>query len=202
MRALLPFADSADPATRQAALFALANIGDPAAGPVLSRSRVAAPFRERAQAPTLYLLYARRLLESGRTAEGLEAARSVLEHYQRPEEVSHASAALALVVEGLGERALPDLLAAATSPDRKLRGAALALSPSMPGSAVTARWLEKGAASPPTSAPTSSTCWGTAATPRPCPSSGRASGARTLPSGGRPSRPSPGWGATRPCPIS
>jgi HEAT repeat protein len=149
VRALLPFADSPDAATRQAALFALANIGDPAAGPVLSRSRVAAPFRERAQAPTLYLLYARRLLESGRTAEGLEAARSVLEHYQRPEEVPHASAALALVVEGLGDRALPDLLAAATSPDRKLRGAALALAPSIPGSAVTARWVEKGATSPP-----------------------------------------------------
>jgi HEAT repeat protein len=149
VRALLPLSDDADAATRQAALFALANIGDPAAGPVLARSRVAAPFRERAQAPALYLLYARRLVESGRTAEGLAAARSILETYRRPEEAAHASAALDLVVSALGVRALPDLLAAAESPDRGLRGAALALASSAPGGAATARWVERAAASPP-----------------------------------------------------
>ena len=47
VKKILPFADSADEGLRQAALFALANIGDPAAGPVLSRSRVAASYRER-----------------------------------------------------------------------------------------------------------------------------------------------------------
>ena len=143
VRKILPLADSADDGLRQAALFALANIGDPLAGPVLSRPRLAAPYRERAQAPALYLLYARRLVESGRTAEGLEAARAVLENYRRPEESQHASAALALVVSALGARALPDLLAAADSSDRDFRGSALMLASKVPGSEATLRWVEK-----------------------------------------------------------
>ena len=143
VKKILPLADGADDALRQAALFALANVGDPVAGPVLSRSRVAAPARERAQAPALYLLYGRRLVESGRTAEGLEAARAVLENYRRPEESQHASAALALLVSALGARALPDLLAAVDGTDRGFRGSALMLAAQIPGSPATLRWVEK-----------------------------------------------------------
>ena len=149
VKKILPLADSGDEGIRQAALFALANIGDPAAGPVLSRSRVAASYRERSEVPSLYLLYARRLVESGRSAEGLEAARAVLEHYQRPDESQHASAALSLVVSALGPRALPDVLAAAASPDRRFRGAALALAESIPGTEATRAWVGKAAAAPP-----------------------------------------------------
>jgi HEAT repeat protein len=149
VKRILPLADSGDEGIRRAALFALANIGDPAAGTALSKSRVAVSFRERSEAPSLYLLYARRLVESGRSAEGLEAARAVLEHYQRPDESQHASSALALVVQALGPRALPDVLAAAGSPDRRLRGAALALAESIPGAEATLAWVEKGAAAPP-----------------------------------------------------
>ena len=146
---ILPLAQSADDGLRQAALFALANIGDPAAGEVLSRSRVAASHRERAGAPALYLLYARRLVESGRTTEGLQAARAVLESYRQPAESQHASAALALVVSTVGAQALPDLLAAAGSPDRAFRGSALTLAERIPGSEATRRWVEKaGTASP------------------------------------------------------
>ncbi len=143
VKALLPLADSADEGTRRAALYALANIGDPAAGPVLARARLAASPRERAQAPSLYLLYARRLVESGRTAEGLDAARTLLASYGGPGEVQHASTALALVASALGPKALPDLLAAADRPERSLRGAALALAGTIPGPEATARWIEK-----------------------------------------------------------
>ncbi len=143
VKKILPLAESADPGIREAALFALANIGDPAAGPALSKSRVAVSYRERSQAPSLYLLYARRLAESGRTTDGVEAARAVLESYRRPEESQHACAALALVVSALGPRALPDLLAAADSPDRGFRGSALTLAERIPGSEATLRWVEK-----------------------------------------------------------
>ena len=142
VKAILPLADSADEGLRQAALFALANIGDPAAGPALSRSRVAASYRERAQAPSLYLLYARRLAESGRAPAALAAARAVLESYRGPGESQHASEALALVVSIEGPRALPDLLAAAGSPDRRFRGSALLLASRVPGSEATLRWVE------------------------------------------------------------
>jgi len=149
VKKILPFADSADEGLRQAALFALANIGDPAAGPVLSRSRVVASYRERANAPSLYLLYARRLLESGRTAEGLEAARAVLESYRQAGESQHASAALALVVSTVGAQALPEVLAAAVSPDRAFRGSALNLAEKIPGGEATLEWVEKAASAPP-----------------------------------------------------
>ena len=146
---ILPLADSEDEEIRQAALYALANIGDPAAGPVLSRSRVASSLREKRKAPSLYLLYARRLIESGRPGEGLEAARAILESHRRPAESQHASEALALVVAALGEGALPDLLAAADSPDRRFRGSALTLAASIPGPDATSAWVDKAAASPP-----------------------------------------------------
>ncbi len=149
VKKLLALTESADEALRGTALFALANIGDPAAGPVLSRSRVAAPFRERAEAPSLYLLYARRLAESGRTDAGLEAARAVLVHYRRPEESHLAAEALALIVSVLKEHALPDLLQAAASPDPGLRGAALDLALAIPGTEVTARWVERASAAEP-----------------------------------------------------
>ena len=149
VKKILPLAESADEGLRQAALFALANIGDPAAGEVLSRSRVAASYRERAAGPALYLLYARRLVESGRRAEGLQAARAVLESYRQPAESQHASAALALVVSTVGAQALPDLLAAAGSPDRAFRGSALTLAERVPGSEATLRWVEKAGTAPP-----------------------------------------------------
>jgi HEAT repeat protein len=149
VKKILPLAESGDEALRRAARFALANIGDPAAGPVLSMSRVAGTYRERQEAPSLYLLYARRLVESGRTAEGVEAARAILENYRGPEESQHASEALALVVSAQGPRALPDLLAAASSPDRRFRGSALALAEKIPGKEATLAWVEKAKSAPP-----------------------------------------------------
>jgi HEAT repeat protein len=139
---LLPLAQSEDEGLRQAALFALANLGDPAAGPVLSRTRVAASHRERAQAPSLYLLHARRLAENGRTAEAVAAARAVLQGYTGADESRHAAEALFLLVGAQGAQALPDLLSAARSPDRERRGAALGLAPRIPGSEATARWVD------------------------------------------------------------
>jgi HEAT repeat protein len=145
VKKILRYAESAEEGLRRTALFALANIGDPAAGPILSKSRVAASFRERAQAPSLYLLFARRLVEAGRTAQGLDAARAVVDSYVRPEESHLAAEALALIVSALGERALPDLLRAMDSPHHDYRGAALALTSSIPGIGATARWVERAA---------------------------------------------------------
>jgi len=145
LKKILRFAESGDEGLRRTALFALANIGDPAAGPVLAKTRVAASFRERAEAPSLYLLYARRLAESGKTSEALSAARSVLDSFTGPGESPIAAEALALIVSALGERALPDLLRAMDSPNHDYRGAALDSASSNPASGATARWIEKAA---------------------------------------------------------
>ena len=149
VKKLLPLAESGDEGLRRAARFALANIGDPAAGPALSRVRVASSQGERAQAPGLYLLFARRLAESGKTAEALAAARSVLASHSGPGESQVASDALALLVSILKDKAVPDLLGAADSPVPALRGAALEMAATVGKDDTTARWIEKASASVP-----------------------------------------------------
>jgi HEAT repeat protein len=149
VKKILPFAESADEELRQTALFALANIGDPAARRALERTRVAASPYERSQAPSLFLLYARRLIEAGKEADGLAIGRDLVKYYATPAESHIASSGLALLVSVLKDRALPDLLAAMDSPSDKFRGSALELSLSIPGPGATARWVEKSAVSPP-----------------------------------------------------
>jgi hypothetical protein len=58
-------AESDDPATRQAALYALANIGDPASAAVLENACKTGNAYEQAQNASLYLRYAQRLAENG-----------------------------------------------------------------------------------------------------------------------------------------
>ena len=149
VKKLIQFASSPDDRLRQTALYALANIGDPAAGPVLERARVLAPLHERSEAPALYLLYARRLAGSGRSAEAMAICRDVLKYYTASGESHVAANALGLMVGTLKDRALPDLLAAMDSPSAGLRGAALDLAASIAGSEAAAKWVEKAAAAPP-----------------------------------------------------
>ncbi len=148
VKKLLPLAESADDNLRQTALFALANIGDPRAGAVLDRARIAAPLHERSQAPSLDLLFARRLIEGGKVADGLAICRGLLKYYSTPSESHIATNALELLVTALKDGALPDLLAAADSPDARFRAAALEMAASLPGTGATARWVEKAASSP------------------------------------------------------
>lgn len=132
VRKLLPLTDSPEEGLRRAARAALAEIGDPAASPALAKVRVAASWNERAEAPGLYLLYARRLKEAGRYAEALEAARSVLAAYGRTDESQTGAEALTLIVSLLGKEAVPDLVRAVDSPSPALRAVALRLAMSGP----------------------------------------------------------------------
>ncbi len=149
VKRLLPLVDSGDEGLRRAARFALANIGDPAAAAILSKVRIDASYRERSEAPSIYLLFARRLAEAGRTREGLAAARAVFESHGGPGESQAASEALALIVSTLKDKAVPDLLSAADSPARDLRAAALELATTLGGKEATAQWIKKAAASAP-----------------------------------------------------
>jgi len=143
VKKLLPYADSPDPATRMSALLALADSGDPAAAPFLERSRDAVSPFERSRAPSLYLHYARRLAETGRTARGLAMARAALARYTAPQESHLAAQALSLLVDVLGEKALPELMAAMDPGEPKLRGAALEMAAPLGGREATAAWIEK-----------------------------------------------------------
>ncbi len=149
VKKLLSLAQGGDGPLRRAARAALANIGDPAADRALAQVGVVAPREERKEAPALYLLFARRLAEAGKTSASLAAARSILGAYDGPAEGHVAAEALALVVSALGDKALPDLLTAAASPVPDLRGAALELATPLGGSAATSAWAAKAAGSDP-----------------------------------------------------
>ncbi|UCH62644.1 MAG: DUF1080 domain-containing protein [Fidelibacterota bacterium] len=137
---LLGHAAADDPDTRQVALWALANIGDPAAADVLAEAaRIDTAFKG-AQAVSNYVLFAQRLAEEGHDAQGATICRELL---SRPVEHNASAAALTTLVSILGDEALDDLLNAADTGDVQLQGVALALADHIPGRRATGQWIAR-----------------------------------------------------------
>ena len=140
---IVPFASSQDADIREAALVALAGIGDPRTEFLLSRIDIASSPRERAAAASRYLLFAQRLFENGRKEASLRMSHSLLSKCTGPEESPVRSSALTLLTQISGEDALPDLVEAMDSPDPAFRAHALDLAPVVPGEEATAEWIAK-----------------------------------------------------------
>jgi len=140
---IIKYADSKDINLRQITLYALANIGDPASGKVLDRVRVAATPYERAKAPSLYLLYAQRLAESGKKGQCARICRDLITYYTAPHETNVPCTALSILINVLGGSAFGDLLAAMDSQNKELRWRALELASTIQGKDATGRWIEK-----------------------------------------------------------
>jgi len=137
------YASNPDPGIRQAALFALANIGDPSVLLLLERSAVTASPYERARSASLYLLFAQRQWEKGKTQEAERICRDFIRNATLPEESQVRSSALTLLVRILKVRSLDVLLEAVESSDIRFRQKALELAGEIPGEEATARWIEK-----------------------------------------------------------
>lgn len=138
------YAESRDEKLRQIALYALANIGDPASQAVLERIPVTASPYERTSAASLYLLYAQRLAESGRKEQAFKISHDLIRNFTAPGESQVRAAALTLLSRIVGVKSvLEDLLQAVESPDRKYRQRALELAEPIKGEPATARWIEK-----------------------------------------------------------
>ncbi len=140
---ILPFALGEESGLRQVSLFALANIGDPAAETALLRAPLLAPPFDRARAPSLLLLYARRLGEAGHKRECARYCHQILYNYTAPQESQVACAALTILVDILGETALGDLLRAMDNPLNDVRSRALELALTMRGESVTEIWMNE-----------------------------------------------------------
>ena len=139
---ILPFVSDKNNELRQVTLYALANIGDPLAEKVLSMVSLEAPTYERTRAPSLYLLYAQRLSESGHKRECANICRNLIAGYTAPQESHTQCTALSLLVDTVEEIAFDDLLRAMNSTNKELRTRALELADRIPGEGVTARWIE------------------------------------------------------------
>jgi HEAT repeat protein len=138
--ALLPLAASDDHVIKEAALYALAEIGDPAAKPALAAAAAATNKIDRGVGTALYL----RLLTNGRDAA---AVRELLA--ARAAEPATAADCLASLVAIDAAAAVPDLMAALDSPDLKTWQAAVALTAKVPEPAVVPALMAKQAAARP-----------------------------------------------------
>lgn len=122
-------AASGDPLIKESALRALAEIADPSAEPLLSTILTLTSSQERYQALSLYLHFARRLAENGFREKAREIAERATEILTAQNEVALRSAALNLLVELDGEKAIPALIKAIWSehPAYREQGLNLAL---------------------------------------------------------------------------
>jgi HEAT repeat protein len=142
---IAPFASDLNGDIREAALSALAKIGDPRTEFLLSRMEIASSPRERAGAALRYLLFAQRLAETGRKEDALRISRSLVEKCTGLEESQVRCAALTHLARVAGREALPDLIQAMDSPDAGFRVHALDLSLEIPGEEATPHWIAKAA---------------------------------------------------------
>ena len=129
---LLDLAESEVGETRSAALWALADIGDPRARDALAKALDTTEEYERAQAVTQYLLYAQRRSE----ARDDDACEAVCEALMASAEANVRSAALGTLVDCQGKGVLPDVLAAVRDEDMAYRAAGLELAAAWEGARV------------------------------------------------------------------
>jgi len=143
VKRIIKYTESEDESLRQVALYALANIGDPHSEKILDSVSVTAPTYERVKAPSLYLLFAQHLAESGSNETCVRICRKMIENYTAPQESHIQSSALSILVSVLGENAFNDLLAALHSPNKEFRWRALELANTIEGKEATAVWIRK-----------------------------------------------------------
>jgi HEAT repeat protein len=143
VKKIVKYAGVEDKILRGVTLYALANIGDPVAEGLLDKVVVASSPYDRAKAPSLYLLYARRAAESGRRQKCVQICRALMKNYTAPDENNIPCAALSLLAEVLDGQVLADLLAAVDSTDKAFRAKALRLAENQMSESTAKKWVDK-----------------------------------------------------------
>jgi len=143
-KAILPYAADKDQTLRRTAWFALANIGDASAAPVLRTAAAGSTDRyERAIGTKYYLLLASRLAEDGDKDAAAKICRDLLLTRTDPAEGNVRCAALYVLHKAIGDAAADDLLAALDGKNVYVHEAAMTLLQGVKGEAVTRKLIEK-----------------------------------------------------------
>ncbi len=136
---LLTLAQGENPAEKEAAFIALAELGTPEAKPLLEHQAMTTTGLAHGRAVANLLLYARQRTAAAGPSECEAICRELL----KSNEPATVSSALSQLVWLLRERAATDLLAAVDYPDIEVRGTALRLAAGIPGSDFTRQWMDK-----------------------------------------------------------
>ncbi len=140
---LLDYATSTDKNTRWAAMFALANIGDPSAERILTKALRTDSNYDKAKATSYLLLLSRRLAEAGQKDHCAKICRRLIKTRTAAKENNVPCAALSTLITALGSDALDDLLAALDGKNVYLRKTALELAQKIPGEATAAKLVAR-----------------------------------------------------------
>ena len=125
------------------ALNALAQTGSPLALPVLSKAAKAVSYNwERSGATASLLAYAKAVGLKGDVKTMDKICKTIIANCNVRSNIQYKTSALEILVNYYGYEAMPYLLEAARYPDKSYRNAAYRFSLSIPGTAVTRKWLE------------------------------------------------------------
>jgi HEAT repeat protein len=142
--ALTPLATSQDAKLRKLALYALANISDPASETVLAKAAEEDGFiYDEDNAAAAYLLYAERLAEKGQQQQAENIAQSLLSKANQDTQVHTRTAALKLLADIQGEKSMNLLVDAAGNYDKEYRAAALKFAAPYLNPENTSLWVKK-----------------------------------------------------------
>ena len=134
--AILPLAGSDDAVVKAAALYALSALGDAASRDALAKAAEATGKLERRANTALYLRWAAKAGEAGATA-ARELAKA------RATEPATVVDATLTVVAALGDKALPELMAALDTDNQQVRDGLLTSSLAIPGAPLTDALIAK-----------------------------------------------------------
>lgn len=131
-------------AEQAAALYAMASTGDPKAGQLLLQAATDASWQwDPVGAVQSLLVYARITGLAGNVKEMERITGLIISYSITPGQAAQRLAAMSVITEVKGNNALNMLLEAADDPDVAIRGGALRLASTMPGSDVTKKWIKR-----------------------------------------------------------
>jgi HEAT repeat protein len=139
----ITWSSNSDKTIQASALNALAKTGSPLALSVLSKAAKAVSYKWEYSGATASLLeYAKTVGLNGDVKTMDKICKTIIANCNERNNIQYKTSALETLVSYYGYEAMPYVLEAARHPDKSYRNAAYRFSLSVPGTAVTRKWLE------------------------------------------------------------
>jgi len=137
---LLKYTKDTNQDIRLSALFAIANIGDSSAKKTLKKATQSENPYENAKANSFYLLYAKKLAQQSKERQAAKICKYI---YNKSDQITTRSQALAVLVSIQGDKAQPTLLKAIETDNDQMQVAILQLAKNLGDENDTLKWTKK-----------------------------------------------------------